>query len=684
MPKSNTTNKYEKWMWIELIGFDNLLEDFNVQAFLDNADFKPDVISFLIFNPDFVHSHNPSDLDSVFPKDFCAYAGHPRNEERGVQPWTQRQLKCLITELHKHDIKVYLSFFDMATGDGWASKHTQLHYVLTDGHNISPEGLKVGVICPWKRLDDKNYYEDFFVEQLKRTITDYGFDGFHCADGYNQPRFSIFSGDASDDMIDQFTKTTGVQLPEEFSGKCDDNDELIAQRANWIYNNKTLEYVNFCTDRHCQFVKKVVDAMAQLSKPVVLNSAWTRDPFEAILRYGTDYKKLADVGVEGFVIEAASIALETLEQSKEPLRFLCDFMASNLLNKAYLPNVPLRWLHGIKDTEENWNALRQAPTALGAEIQCMSNLYNRDSEGKLARCFSGLMACLSDGIENSDWKRLKDSWDLGFAFQPKDIIGATLIWSDNAIDKQLNDYVKTRRWHVQQILRHLIALGARINDTARFEDIQKVHGPVICINTHLWAQCERDMIEKYSNGPVIVIGEKSSMKSNPDFMLSDSDNPLSLACGIYGKKLDLECGVISCSRKSEHDVGEMIIPPVWLDDLHFTDVSQEFLSRCVEVINKVVGGPEIIRVGSGHTNKNIDNLKTVALTCFVIDENKLRLLLRNDNYICLAVKIDIGQPIKNVQWLNRFTAATINPQNSIFNVKVPGRGVAVVEVQLDV
>ena len=43
---------------MELIGFDNRLEDYGVAEFLSRMPVRPDVISILIWNTDLIHSHH--------------------------------------------------------------------------------------------------------------------------------------------------------------------------------------------------------------------------------------------------------------------------------------------------------------------------------------------------------------------------------------------------------------------------------------------------------------------------------------------------------------------------------------------------------------------------------------------------------------------------------------------------
>ncbi|HAW27699.1 MAG TPA: hypothetical protein DCY03_06215, partial [Planctomycetaceae bacterium] len=46
-------------------------------------------------------------------------------------------------------------------------------------------------------------------------------------------------------------------------------------------------------------------------------------------------------------------------------------------------------------------------------------------------------------------------------------------------------------------------------------------------------------------------------------------------------------------------------------------------------------------------------------------------------------EIDVGKPIKSVKVLTDFPSVAIHPQGSKFSVRVPGRGIIVVEIELE-
>ena len=100
---------FRKFLWMELIGFDNRQGDYGVGEFLSRMEIKPEVISILIWNTDLIHSHNGLGEDAPIGLKHCAYQARPRNEEHEIQNWTRFQLRGLISELHHHGVKVYVT-----------------------------------------------------------------------------------------------------------------------------------------------------------------------------------------------------------------------------------------------------------------------------------------------------------------------------------------------------------------------------------------------------------------------------------------------------------------------------------------------------------------------------------------------------------------------------------------------
>jgi len=655
----------DRWIWIELIGFDNELNDFGVEAFMDNAGFVPDAASLLLFNPDFVHNHAGMEQERALPFDCCSYGGHPYNEQRSRQEWSSHQLRGLVCELQQRGVKVYASVFDGFVTQDWLADHPEVLHVRKNGQQLAS-------VCPWKRLSDGSYYEDFFVEQLVRVMRDYGFDGYHGADGYSHPRIPVYDGDFSDDMVGQFTDITGTPLPDDLRGACDGEPNCIERRAEWIWRNLRREWIEFYTERIARFWGKVFAALHAEGKKVVLNSAWTRDPFEAKYRYGIDYRRLVDLGVDGFIVEAAAAASET-ERQASSAAVLFDFMAMLLLIKAYVPEAKLWYLHGVKDTQEQWNVLRHAPTAVEREVYSLSNLYVHRDDGALQRCASGLVVCLADDIRRHEWQWLREKWNLAFDGTPQRVIGATLVWSDRALEAQMDDFIATRRWTTHRLLHHLMARGAPVHAAVNVKHLDATSGPLLVLNPHLFPEDELHSILDYGGGPVVAVGGKTGLLPEPKFFFEDVYSPNALCCAIYGATASSE---VWFGAAEAEDIAEDLIdlrdPTTFIEDLPVRKVSEEFLRGCVVALSDIVRGVRVLEW--------TENIKTQILEKSV---GQWRCFLGNDRHGYLRTQVDAGRSIVRINVMGDFPGVPVQPDGSKFRVRIPGRGMIVVDIELE-
>ncbi len=470
-------SKYKKWCWIELIGFDNSKRDFGIRKYINNAGFIPELVSLLVFSADFVHLHNTAATNETFPPDFCSYGGRPPcGKGRIQQVWTKSELKNLIAEFHKYGVKVYFTVFDIFLNSIFHDEWTNWHREILA---TTRTGKKTHSINPLLRLKDGTYYQDFFIGKLIEVLRDYNFDGFHCADGYNHLRLPLYWSDYSDDMIAQFVENEEIQLPKNLSGKTGSNKILLEKRADWIWQNKHIEWITFFVKRWEEYFRKIVKAVHDEAKQIIFNTAWTRDPFEAIYRYGIDYRKIADTGIDCFIQECPGAGNEIGAEKTVYPDFISKIMATILLTKACVPEMKIVALNHVHDANENWEVLRHAPTLLEKEIYTYPNLFYHDSKNKLKRCLEGFMVCLADGINQEEWKWLKYNWTRSFETIPGFIAGPTLLWSAEAMENQLKDFVKTRYASTHSILYQLLAKGAPVYSIADISNIDDVHG-------HFW------------------------------------------------------------------------------------------------------------------------------------------------------------------------------------------------------
>ena len=633
----NEACEYARWLWIELIGFDNEHPRFGVPEFLDRIGFTPDGVALLLFNPEFVHGHDDIDHNLALAPDICSYGGYAFTAERQRQQWTPHQLRGLVRELQSAGTRVLPSVGDAHTPHGpWLDDHSEVLYV-------SRTRGRIARLCPWKRLADGRLYEDFLIPKLIQVLDDYGFDGFYGANGFNPPRISIYDGDYSCDMIQQFHQHSGGALPDELAGGGDDDVSSVQARAGWIWTNRRREWIDFYVHRRAAFWRKLVASLQAEGKSVMTNSTWTKGPAESIYRFGVDYRLLLEAGVDRVVLEAGAAAMETIADPNPACRAVCQFAAATLLARATIPQMPTLWLNGVKDTCEDWDALRQAPMALESEIQTYTHLYRHTPEGGLAHSVDGPMVCLADCIESHEWQRLRDRWSAGFGFEPTHVHGITLVWSSALLDRQIDDMIATGRWLVHRWLSHLMARGAAVHTVVDVQDLSPSAGPLLVLAAHLLPESEREILQAYEGGPMVVVSDDHVLDAVPD--ASDAPAPA-------------------------NPVFDAEVPTLFYDDLAWRPVPEETLDACVAAINAC--SRAAVQVTRGDDD----------LCVWAIDgaDGVLRLLVRNDRHTRTDGTIELARCIQHVHYRNSATGKPIEPIDHLFHFTVPARGTAVFDV----
>ncbi|MBT3378726.1 MAG: hypothetical protein HN742_21440 [Lentisphaerae bacterium] len=668
---------FEKWLWIDLIGFDVDREDCAVPAFLEKTQSAPAVISLLLQNAEFVHLHARVDSRRGFPSDICSYGGHPKNEERLRQVWTPAALHRLVRVLQSHGVKVVFSVFDFGQPDGWREHHPEIDYVCRDGQR-SPR------ICPWKRLTDGTTYEAFFVGQLQKVMTDYGFDGFHGADGYSHPRFALHEADFSDDMIEQFTADTDTALPAGIDTTCDGTPDQTARRAEWIWTRQRKAWIEFHVQRTQRFWHSVAEMLHRHGKTLALNTAWTRDPFEAVYRFGTDYQALAEAGADVFIVEAAGAVQELggdlpfgtahgrAWTEWDPTRILCRFQTTIMLIKAAVPDTKLVFLNGVKDTNEIWNGLRHAPTNLESEITMHGNIFIRGGEGRVSRCTDGPVVCLADGIRPEEWTWLNRIWQRSFDWPVAHVRGATVLWSDSVVQKHHDQYITSRFCPPGRLLHELVARGAPLYTIQRVDDLQETAAPLVVLHPQLYAPGELREVFARAQGPLVLIGRPIDGLPPAAATFVGSAAPDALWCGVYGVPEDLISLPVIPSEPAPGEAPDPgVEPPSWIYELPTPRLPPDFLSGCAGVVADVSDSPRVL--------ENADSVRVWAADgC----SGQTRLFIRNDAFYYRVASIDVGHQIETIEIRTEFPGTPIRPNDTQFHVKIPGKGVVIADLKL--
>jgi hypothetical protein len=654
-------------MWIELIGFDNRVPDYNVQAFLDNCGFIPQGLSFLFTTPDFVHTHVGLEHEVVFPPDFCSYGGKPYNAERPRQAWTNLQFKGLIETLQARGIKVYAAMLNIYIShiDGqlyhspWCNSHPEVMEFTRDG-------VGAGCLNPLKRLADGRYYEDVFVERLIAVARDYGLDGYHAADGYSSPRLPIWMADYSDDMVAQFVEMMGVELPAGVAATAASPAE-IRGRADAIWNHHRHLWCEFYARRFEQFFTKVCQAMHALGRQVCYNSAWTRDPFEAYYRYGIDYRRIARAGVDRFLVETvgAGVSIGAESGFRADLRFELNVMLAHL--KVCIPQMPLFCLNGTGDTTESWDLLNHAPAVSEREIYTLGHLFVQNEEG-FQRASSGPFVCLADGISATQWKWLRRNWVVAYEAQPQRVLGATLVWSAAALDREFDDYLPHRLLTRQKIAGELQARGAPVQVVVNSKHLAATRGCLLVPRPELLPESELQAVLDYAHGPVVLIGRQDVSLPPADLTFAEGPGPQQLACRVYHAPAGLAQPVLA-------PVAQCALPeappdpPNYLHGMYYRAAGEAFLQACADLLIELTPTPRWVG--------QVPALRVLAIETV---GGGMRLLIGNEDHIYVLARLDLRRDAKEVRIASHYPGRPILPDGHFIHVQVPPRGMIVLDV----
>ena len=591
---------FSKLLWLELIGLDNTKEDLGTTEFLARMSVKPEIISLLLWNTELIHSHTDMENDAPIGPKHCAYYARPRNEERERQDWTKFQLRKLIRLFQQNGIKVYVSFFDQLMSlkyqkernipivHEWITDHPEMRVVTKDG--------RTGELAPLKRLADGSFYEDFFFSQLERFMHDYGFDGLHAADGYAHPRLPLCFADFSDDMLAQFNSWKDLEV----------QGETTEEKANWILQNLRKEWSVFHTDRQARFWKKGMDMLNRNNWGHCFNTCWTRDPLEAIWRYGIDYRKLADVGVRNFIQEAQAAVLDTEGWNKTGTPMQDQFRAISTKMKAYVPECKLILLHCVKDGMEQYNVLRHAPAFMDSDVFSLANtVYGSD------RVLSGAMTCLSDGIRPAEWERIDRTYRRAFLQKPAAIPYPRIVWSDPAFQKMLKHYAEKHVMSAFRLHTSLISQGAVLYGSIKLSGHTQIKtGPLTVLHPAFYEKAELDEVRTRSEGNYALIG------------LFEDDS--------FGFELYVNDQKVEDLRTELYPPASWEEPISWLQELPEYIPSTDFIQKISNILNQ--------NFALFHPEKDQSLIRTWGF----YDENQdLRLFIGNEkrNYIYAEVRL---------------------------------------------
>ena len=554
----------DRWYWIELIGFDNEAPDFGVDAFL-SRNVSTTGVSLLFAHIDFLFEQE----NELLAPTACSYGGHEYNRERRRQQWTKTQLRGLVKALQARGVKVFFSCFDM-------TDRVMDEQMLCYKPNGSPAHL---VYVP--KQANGTYVGDVVIDRIARVIDDYGFDGLQLGDGLSSNRPSIENGDFSL----PFCAQSGIDIPRELMAE--GKEAYVARRA-WILENARFAWIQHLARCWERFYQRLFDTV---KKPIMFNIAWTRDSFEALYRYGLDYRKCCiDRAFAAMVEEnSATRAITAAEDEGDvdfPLAHRDTFPYEYALMqqdiKLCTNGLAQISLMPISDTQEQWDALRHCPTELSRSIiKRYNNFVWRD--GRFEVCCNAPHYCLSDGIPATDWQWLATQEAVRIP-TPDLVDGFVAVSNPDALDADVAQFCARKRYFGSALLNELVMGGLNLGAQVGLADVPTFDRAkcLIVTNLNAYTAAQKALLAS-ARLPILAIGE-------------DVELPLEKSTRYVGKYLSVACYGFSPAldadalgaRERAIPAGKLQNGEIWTEPLQFERVGPAFFTAIAKQANLAV------------------------------------------------------------------------------------------------
>ncbi len=489
------------FIWMNLLGFERCDRDRGVKRFLKQTGFTPDGVCALVSHPDFFHQHKGMEEEYTLHPDNCAYWGIPRNYERERQPWTNYDLRRLCKNLKKRGIDTYASIFGVYVNNAfhkeWADEHPEIRR-----HGVKGE-CGEATIFVLKRFKDGTYYEDFFINKVCETLTDYGMKGVHLADFLCPPSSRmLYELDFSTDFVEQFTAHSGVRLPEELTaGLGTDTAETETARSAWIYKNVRAEWIEFVAWRWEVFFKKLADRLHAIDKKLMVLGMYCTDPFETLYCLGVDLRRIVKAGVDYISANILPASCFVAGRDERP-DFFHKYMALASTTAAHLPKGHLISMLGIQDATEEWSTMHHAPSRHERDIYAMMAYHMIDRDGP-SRALDGYFLTLGDGICREDWDWERTRLEGAMTANAEEVVSPAMLWSEAAHEAMTAEYIKSRRWTPHKHFYELSRLGIMCGATVTPDGLKHHTGALLVPNFDMLPENERKAVLDYKAGAVV-------------------------------------------------------------------------------------------------------------------------------------------------------------------------------------
>ena len=627
----------ERWYWIELIGFDNEAEDYGVGAFLSRT-VSVTGVSLLFAHVDFVFSESEELADTA-----CSYGGHEYNRERRRQKWTRTQLKGLVKTLQERGVKVLFSTFDLTetiTDPAWR---------CFDRMGAPAKFINV--------LKEKGSVGDRVIDAIARVIDEFGFDGLQLGDGLSSGRRPI----ENSDFTPQFCADSGIDIPKRLMTK-----EAYIERREWILKNRRYEWMEYIADGWARFYRKLFD---RINKPIMFNMAWTRDAFEALYRYGLDYRRCCIDKAFAIMIEENSatraITAPVDESSVDhPLAardiFTYEYALMQQNVKLFTDGLKQISLMPISDTQEQWDALRHCPTELvRATVRRYNNFVYRD--GKFEACCNAPHYCLSDGIAAEDWRWLakQESYRIP---TPDFIDGFAAVINRSAIYSEVRSFCKKKSYYGSALLCELFAGGLNLSAQLELADAPDFDKAKCLVVTDLrgYTAEEKAVLAK-AKLPIIAVGEDVELPIQKRACYKGKY----ISVAVYGDAPDIDLGVLAEFDRIVR--AKKVSGEKWTEFLSYPRIRHDFWRELCRLLNEAFGADRC-------------DMPEVKANSFICGEEKY-VILSNDLHTYCLPWVKTKSEIKEATAIMKERGYNVKLNGGDFCVRIPPRCVEIVKIK---
>jgi hypothetical protein len=601
-----------------------------------------DGVSLLFAHIDFLFTETEELLPTA-----CSYGGHEYNRERRRQSWTKTQLKGLVKALQAHGVKVFFSCFDIAkliTDPAYLcyNKHGKIHRFV---QVIKP--LADGTVG------------DVVIKKMQKAIDEYGFDGVHLADGLSSARLSIENGDFSTALC----RTSGISIPENLMG--DDREIYIARRA-WILKNRRFEWIKFLADAWGDFYKKLFDG---IKKPIMFNNTWTLDPFEALYRYGLDYRRCQLDRAFAVMVEenSATRSITSAEDEgdvENSLSYRCRFPYKYSLMqqeiKLYTNALKQISLMPISDTMEQWDALRHCPTELTrAIVRRYNNFVYLD--GHFVPCSDAPIYCLADGIPAEDWSWIakQESYrlpEVDFAD------GFVSVCNPDAIYTEVENFCRKKRYFGAALTEELVCAGLQVCAQLSLADVPSFDRAKCLVVTNLnsYTEEQKNILSK-AKLPILVVGEDVELPFEDCVRYTGKYISVALYNAVSAPDLASLENLEKFLRAKPSEHGE-----IWTEPLSYKRVSPRFFDALAEIMNSAFSLPSAPR--------------DVKLASYICGKDKY-IMLSNDRYTYYLPTVVCNEKITSAKALMKDRGYTVRCKDNSFTVRIPPRCAEIIKIE---